>query len=82
MNIDLVVRLRRVARIAYSRRPAARLFRGWRYFTTDPSGRARHSAADILLLPLTGLTMTLWLLGTVPGASDAIGAACETACMP
>jgi hypothetical protein len=82
MNIELVVRLRRVARIAYSRHPAARLFRGWRYFTTDPSGRAEHSVADILLLPLAGLALTLWLLGTVPGAGDAISLACSAECMP
>lgn len=82
MNIELVVRLRRIARVAHSRRPAARLVRGWRYFTSDPSGRAEYSAADILLLPLGGLALTLWLLGTVPGASDAIGAACEMVCMP
>jgi hypothetical protein len=82
MSIGLVVRFRRVARVAYSRHPAARLLRLGRYFTTGPTGRREYDIADILLLPLTGLAMTLWLLGTVPGASDAISMACSTACMP
>jgi hypothetical protein len=79
---ELVIRFRRAVRIAYSRRPAARLFRAWRYFSTDPTSGSQYSAADILLLPLAGLTLTLLLLGTVPGASEAINTACETACMP
>jgi hypothetical protein len=82
MNIELVVRFRRAVRTAYSRHPAARLFRGRRYFSTDPSGHSECCAADILLLPLAGLALTLWLLGTVPGASDAISMACSAACMP
>jgi hypothetical protein len=82
MNIELVVRFRRAVRIAYSRHPAARLFRGWRSFTADPSGRAEYGAADILLLPLAGLALTLWLIGTVPGASDAISMACSAECVP
>jgi hypothetical protein len=82
MNIERVVRFRRAVRIAYSRHPAARLSRAWRSFSTDPSRRSACSAADILLLPLAGLALTLWLLGTVPGASDAVSMACSTACMP
>jgi hypothetical protein len=82
MSIEPVARFRRSARVAYSRLPTARLYRAWRYFTVDPSGRNQYCAADILLLPLTGLMLTLWLLGTVPGASDAISEACATVCMP
>jgi hypothetical protein len=82
MNVYLVVRFRRAMRIARSRRPAVRLFRGWRYFTTDPSGRTAHSAADILLLPLAGLALTSWLLATVPGAVDVISLACSADCLP
>jgi hypothetical protein len=82
MKIDLVVRFCRAMRIAHSRHPAARLFRGWRYFTTDPSGRTEYGAADILLLPLAGLALTLRLLATVPGAGDAISMACSAECMP
>jgi hypothetical protein len=76
------VRFRRAARIAYSRHPVAQLFRAWRSFRADPISGAPYSAADILLLPLAGLTLTLLLLGSAPGASDAINSACETACMP
>ena len=82
MSIEPVVRFRRVARLAYSRHPAARLLRFTRYFTTGPTGRVEHHVADILLLPLTGLAATLWLLETVPGAREAISMACSAACMP
>jgi hypothetical protein len=82
MSIERVVRFRRTMRVAYSRHPTARLLRTWRRFGTDPSGRAQHSAADVLLLPLAGLALTLWLLGTVPGASEAISLACSAECMP
>ena len=82
MSIELVVRFRRAVRIAYSRRPTARLFRAWQYFSTDPTSGVQYSAADILLFPLGGLALTLFLLSAVPGASDAINTACETACMP
>jgi hypothetical protein len=67
--------------VAYSRRPVAKLYQAWRRFE-DASQRADHCAADILLLPLTGLMLTLWVLGTVPGASDAVANACATVCMP
>jgi hypothetical protein len=69
-------------RIAYSRHPGARLFRAWRLFLADPWRRADCSAADILLLPLAGLALTLWLLAMVPGASEAISMACSPECMP
>jgi hypothetical protein len=82
MNIELVVRFRRAMRIAHSRHPTARLFRGWRHFTTGPSGRTEYGAADILLLPLAGLALTLWLLATVPGAVDVISLACSADCLP
>lgn len=82
MSIELVVRFRRAVRIAYSCRPATQLFRTWRYFGTDPTSGDQYGAADMLLLSLAGLTLTLLLLGSVPGASDAINTACETACMP
>jgi hypothetical protein len=82
MSIVPVPRFRRAARIAYSRHPLARLRRAWRRFADDPSRRSDVSAADILLLPLAGLMLTLLLLSTVPGGSDAIAAACSTACMP
>ena len=79
---ELVIRFRRAVRIACSPRRVARLFRAWRYFSTDPTSGDQYSAADILLLPLAGLALTLLLLGSVPGASDAINTACETACLP
>ena len=82
MGIEPVVRFRRIARTAYSCHPVARCYRAWRCFTTDPTGRTEYCAADILLLPLTGLAATLWLLETVPGASEAISMACSAACMP
>jgi hypothetical protein len=82
MSIRVVSRIRRCARIAYSPQPAARLYRVWRNFADDPSRQSDMSAADLLLLPLAGLALTLLLLATVPGASDAIAAACSTVCMP
>jgi len=71
-------RLSRAARIAYSRHPAARLWRTWRRII-DRDGEATIS--DVLLLPLAGLAFSLFLLGT-PGASDAVAAACSLACFP
>ncbi len=82
MSIERVEQFRRTARIAYSRHPLARLHRAWRRFAGDPSRDTEDRAADVLLLPLVGLLLTLLLLGTVPGASDAIAAACSAACMP
>jgi hypothetical protein len=77
-----IIRLRHMARSAYSPHPAARLFRIWRSFSIDPSGQNDYGVADILLLPLAGLAVTLWVLISVPGASDAISMACSSACMP
>jgi hypothetical protein len=37
--------------------------------------------ADILLLPLAGLTFDLFVL-SLPGASDAVASACSIVCMP
>ncbi len=81
MSIEPVVRFRRIARTAYSRHPVARWCRLWRWLA-NPDGGTEHCAADILLLPLAGLAASLWVLGTVPGASDMVAAACATVCMP
>lgn len=75
MSLEQAWRVGRAARIAYSRHPAAEAYRTWRRV-------ARSHAADILLLPLTALALGLLLLGTVPGASDAVAAACAAACLP
>jgi len=76
MNLARGWRLWRAARTAYSPHPVARLYRAWRRFAGE------NCAADILLLPLAGLTLTLFFLRTVPGAVDAVAAACSTVCMP
>jgi hypothetical protein len=57
------------------------LYSAWRRFADDPERRSDDCLADILLLPLTGLAVSLFLL-SIPGASDAIAAACSIACMP
>jgi hypothetical protein len=75
VSLEQAWRIRRAARTAYSRHPAARVCRTWRRV-------ARSHAADILMLPLTTLALGLLLLGTVPGASDAVAAACAAACLP
>jgi len=80
MSIEPVERLGRTARIPYSRHPAARLCRFWRRVAGDPA-QNEDQLADILLLPLAGLALSLFLLG-LPGTSDAIAAACAVACMP
>ena len=82
MSYDPVIRFRREAHTAYSRHLTARLYRLWRYFSSDPATEDGHGAADVLVLPLAGLAFSLWLLGAVPGASDAVAAVCATACMP
>jgi hypothetical protein len=82
MSMEMISRIRRDARVAYSRRPLARLYQAWRRFADDPSRKTDDYAADILLLPLVGLMLTILLLGTVPGASDIIAASCASACMP
>jgi hypothetical protein len=82
MSIEPVVRFRRIARIAYSRHPAARWYRLWRWLAAGSTGEIEQDAGDVFVLPLAGLAFSLWLLGTIPGASDAIAAACATACLP
>jgi hypothetical protein len=66
---------------AYRRRSIARLHGAWRQFTDDPVRASDECLADILLLPLAGLTFSLFVL-SLPGASDAIASACSMACMP
>jgi hypothetical protein len=57
--------------------------RAWRRFADDSKRNTDdYCLADILVLPLAGVAFSLWLLGTVPGASDAVAAACAVACMP
>jgi|HubBroStandDraft_2_1064218.scaffolds.fasta_scaffold400819_2 hypothetical protein len=82
MSIEPISRIRRAAHIAYSQGRIARLYRAWRRFADDPSRQSDIGRADILLLPLIGLALTLLLLGTVPSASDMIADACSIACMP
>jgi hypothetical protein len=81
MNIRWVAHCRRSSQIAYSPTIIARLYRAWRRYADDPERGSDVCIADVLLLPLTGLMLTVFLLGTVPGASDAIAAACSGACM-
>jgi hypothetical protein len=82
MNIRWMSRYRRSSQIAYSRTIAARLYRVWRRYTDDPARQSDTCIADILLLPLAGLMLIIFLLGIMPGASDAIAEACSVACMP
>jgi hypothetical protein len=82
MNLTMLMRFRRAACIAFSRRPAARLHRAWASFTEDRANQSDISAADLLLPPLTLLMLMLFLFGSVPGAGDMIAAACATACLP
>lgn len=67
--MTIAIRLRRTAVIAYSRHPVARLYRAWHEFAGDTA------AADILLLPLGGLTLSLFVIGLVPNAAEIIAAA-------
>jgi len=82
MNIRWVSRYRRSSQIAYSQTIAARLNRVWRRYADDPARQSGNCVADILLLPLIGLILAIFMLGTVPGASDTIAEACSVACMP
>jgi hypothetical protein len=66
---------------AYRRRSITRLYRVWRRFADDPVRASDECLTDILLLPLAGLTFSLFVL-SLPGASDAIASACSMACMP
>jgi hypothetical protein len=74
MSIEPVAHLLRTAHIAYSRHAVAQCYRIWRRVNED-------RLVDILLLPLAGLALSLFLL-SLPGASDAIAEACAVACMP
>jgi hypothetical protein len=65
----------------YRRRSVARLSVAWRRFADDPERASDVCLADILLLPLTGMTFSLFVL-SIPGASDAVASACTMACMP
>ncbi|HWB50420.1 MAG TPA: hypothetical protein VG651_15020 [Stellaceae bacterium] len=78
MSLETVGYLTRVARVAYSRHPVARVYRAWRRLAGD---RGDAAVADVLFLPLAGLALSLFLL-SLPGASDAVAAACATACFP
>ncbi|HML10190.1 MAG TPA: hypothetical protein VK432_04970 [Stellaceae bacterium] len=69
MSIELVMRLRRATRTAYSDHPVARLSRAWRQFAGNPR------AADMLLLPLTGLVLALLVIAAVPDAGAIIASA-------
>jgi hypothetical protein len=78
MSLGTVGRLSRVTRIAYSRHPVARLYRSWRRMAGD---QGEGQIGEVLFLPLAGLALSLFLLGT-PGASEAVAAACSVACLP
>ena len=82
MSIAQLTHLRRTANIAYSRHPVARLYRGWRYFSDGSGNELDDGAINVLLLPLTLLALTILLIATVPGVSDAITSTCEMVCMP
>ena len=80
MSIEPVERFYRTARVAYSRHPAAQFYRAWRRLAGD-DGQAEGRIVDVFLPPLAGLALSLFLL-SLPGASDAVAAACSLACMP
>ena len=82
MNLEPLNRLRRIAHIAHSRHPVARMYRCWRYFGDEPGNGTDDGTANALLLPLTLLALTVLLIATVPGVSDAVAATCATVCMP
>jgi hypothetical protein len=62
------------------RRSIARLSVARRRFN-DSERTSDVCLADILLLPLAGMTFSLFVL-SIPGASDAIASACSMVCMP
>ena len=78
MSLETIGRTSRIARVAYSRHLAALLYRAWRH-VVGREGEA--TIGDVLLLPLAGLALSLFLLN-IPGASDAVAAACSLACLP
>ena len=53
------------------RRSIARLYGVWRRFADDPERASDECIADILLLPLTGMTFSLFVM-SMPGSSEAI----------
>jgi len=66
---------RRLASLSASRRQFYRTVVLWRRrFADDPESASDECFADILLLPLAGLTFSLFVL-SLPGASDAIASA-------
>ena len=65
----------------FRRRSMTGLYGAWRRFANDPERAPDECLADILLLPLAGLTFSLFVL-SLPGASDAVASACSMACMP
>jgi hypothetical protein len=67
--MSITIRLRRAAVVAYSPHPVARFYRAWRRFAGDAT------VADIALLPLAGLTLSLFVIGLVPNAGVIIAAA-------
>jgi hypothetical protein len=81
MDIRRVGRHQLASRPAYRWRSIARLYGAWRRFANNPERASDECLADILLLPLAGLTLSLFVL-SLPGASDAIASACSMACMP
>jgi len=81
MDMRRTWRQQLVSLSAYHRRSLTRLYYVWQRFADDPERASDECLADILLLPLAGLTLSLFVL-SLPGASDAIAAACSMACMP
>jgi hypothetical protein len=67
-HMSIAIRLRRAAVTAYSPHPVARLYRAWRRFAGGTS------IADIALLPLAGLTLSLFVIELVPNAGEIIAA--------
>jgi hypothetical protein len=79
MSSRTMQRLARTTRIAYSRHPVARLYRSWRRAAGD---NEEIGIADVVVLPLAGLALSLYVL-SIPGAGAAVAAACSAgACMP
>ena len=78
MSLVTMGRVRRTARIAYLQHPVARLYRIGRHAI---GGDGEGTIGDVLVLPLAGLALSLFLL-SIPGASDAVASACSLACMP
>lgn len=81
MDIRQSARHRLDALSAHRRRSVTRFYGVWSRFADDPERASDECIADILLLPLAGLTFSFFVL-SLPGASDAIAAACSMAGMP